>query len=291
MNTSRVLGVCIVGAEADVATRVNALINDQHDRLEERLVDLAHGTRDKHAVVRGNLDAHAFRHVGLQHRQQRLHGIGDLEQVRLRLAQHGHAHRLPPAEIGEVAIIAGPQLDPPDVAELDLVAVARGEDEILELVRLIHAAPQPHREFAGRRLDAPARQIDILLAQRALEIGGRELIGRQARRIDPQAHRVALPAQLHRSHARNPPQVRDVPRIFRNQGDFQICEGRPGVELAEGQWNALQSHMDGAQDARAYRDRDRQTGQPVFSAREFPEQYLQRRHPAPFSAMRPSLME
>lgn len=36
MNTSRVLGVCIVGAEADVATRVNALINDQHDRLDTR---------------------------------------------------------------------------------------------------------------------------------------------------------------------------------------------------------------------------------------------------------------
>ena len=60
------------------------------------------------------LDDDALGHVGLQDRNQRLHGAGDIEHVGLRLPQDRDADRVAALEVGELAVVARAELDAAD---------------------------------------------------------------------------------------------------------------------------------------------------------------------------------
>jgi hypothetical protein len=84
-----------------------------------------------------------------------------------------------------------------------LIALTVGEDEVLELVRVVHPPAQPHGKLARERLDAAAGQVDVLLPQGAFEVADGEIVCREPGGIDPEAHRVAFAAQFDVGHARD----------------------------------------------------------------------------------------
>ncbi len=104
------------------------------------------------------------------------------------------------AEIG--APLLGGTLDPRHVAEPHQVAVlALGERQAREVRRLAVAALDAQREVPVDGLEAACRQLDVLALERVLDVRDGEPAGRERRAVEPDAHRVALPAT--NAHARD----------------------------------------------------------------------------------------
>src|SRR5205807_9450756 len=87
---------------------------------------------------------------------------------------------------------------------------ARLDDDVLELRALVQAAGGAHAELIrlprgrGRIADAAGRDVDVLLAQRVDDVARGELPRGQARRVQPDAHRVLARAEGHDiRHARD----------------------------------------------------------------------------------------
>jgi hypothetical protein len=112
-------------------------------------------------------------------------------------------------EIGLRAIFLRAELNPADIGELDLVGAARGEHQIFKLRHLGHAALNADRKLAGAGLDASAGDLDILLAQGALDVADRQLMGGQLVAVHPQAHGVTRPADTDRADPGNGLQALD----------------------------------------------------------------------------------
>ena len=58
----------------------------------------------------------------------------------------------------------------------------------------LEADQRAQRELARARLEAARGQLDVLAAQRVLDVGDRELARRERLAVDPDAHRVAAAA-------------------------------------------------------------------------------------------------
>ncbi len=70
------------------------------------------------------------------------------------------------------AVILGAEFRPTDVLELDLAVATGGDNQFVERIDVGQFALSADGEFAGERLDPAAGNVDVLLAQRGLDIVG-----------------------------------------------------------------------------------------------------------------------
>ena len=100
----------------------------------------------------------------------RAHAVRDGERVGGRLAHDAEADRGLAGLVELEAVVLGADLDPGDLAEPDEIAVLAGDDDLLELLRRGEARIRLHGQLALRRLDAAARQLDVLALDRVLDV-------------------------------------------------------------------------------------------------------------------------
>ena len=167
----------------------------QRDRLEQGREHALDRGVDEHRGVERDEDAHAFRQGLLYLLRGRDRRARDVEAVcgrRLDDAEPEVLHAVA-AEI-RASLLRGP-LDARDVAEPHQVAVlALGERQAREVRRFAVAALHAQREVAVGGLEAAGRQLDVLALERVFDVGDREPAGGERRAVEPDAHRVALPA-------------------------------------------------------------------------------------------------
>ncbi len=86
----------------------------------------------------------------------------------------------------------------------DVAVVAAADRDLAEVLGALVAAGNADRELAVRRLDAAGRQLDVLGAERALDVARSDAGGREAVPPQPDPHRVAAAArEANAGHSRH----------------------------------------------------------------------------------------
>ena len=135
----------------------------------------------------------------------RLQLVGAGQQVD---RQHAGGLAVQPSER---LVVLGAELDPADVVDADLAPLVGGaHDDVAELFGGDQAAGRPHRvgeRLAGRRrgrADLAGRRLQVLLLDRADDVGGRQAERGQVVGPQPHAHAVLGAAeQIDLRHARH----------------------------------------------------------------------------------------
>src|SRR5690606_7745994 len=112
-----------------------------------------------------------------------------------RLLHHADGNGGLAVEADADALVERTDLDARDIAHPDRIAVHLADDDGAELFGGAQVGLRQHREFHVAALYAAGRNLDILPAQRALDILRRQIVGRQARGIEPDAHGIAAFAE------------------------------------------------------------------------------------------------
>src|SRR5690606_8362306 len=103
----------------------------------------------------------------------RLDALDDLERVGLRLPQDPEPDHVLAVAAERGPVVGRPERDAADVAQTDEVAVAAApDDEPPEVLGRLGAALDADGELAVRRLDTAGWQLDVLGAQRPLDVAG-----------------------------------------------------------------------------------------------------------------------
>ena len=135
-------------------------------------------------------------------RQNRLHLLRHFERVGGRLLDDAERDGGFAVEAHDAALVEGAELGMADVGEPHEIAVGVLDDEIVELRGRAQIGLGEHGELALQALDAARRHLDILAAERRLDVLRRQLIGGEALGIEPDAHGIfALAEQAHLGHA------------------------------------------------------------------------------------------
>ena len=176
--------------------------HDEQDRLADGAVDVLDRLGDEHRLVVGDLHLHAVGQRGGDARQHLVDGVRHFERIGRRLLDHAEGDGRLAVEADDTALIQGAKLGVADVGEPHEVAVGLLDDEIVELLRRAQIGLGEHGEFALQAFDPARGYLDILAAERELDVLRRQLVGGQSLRIEPDAHRVfAVAEQPHLGHA------------------------------------------------------------------------------------------
>ncbi len=146
---------------------------------------------DEDGTVVADIDAHAFRQTGADHRQRLLHRLGDIQRVGGGLLDDTHRDGVAAVEPGVHPLVPRADLRPADIAQADQIAGFVAQDDVLELGRRPHVGFRHDGELALDALHPARRDLDILAAQRRFDVLRRHPVGRQPRRVEPDPHRVA----------------------------------------------------------------------------------------------------
>ncbi len=168
--------------------------DDQHDednRLEDRRVDGLDRAIDEDRAVIGGGDRHPLWQILDDLGQGGPHAAGDVQRVGGGLLDDADRDRRFAGEPGGVALRQGAQLDARNVAQLDREVVGVLDDDLLELLRRRQPGLRENGELAIVALDAARRDLDVLGADRRLDLLNRDVVGRHAGPIEPDAHGVA----------------------------------------------------------------------------------------------------
>ena len=105
-------------------------------------------------------------------------------------------------EADDLTLIERADLGLAHVAQAHEIAIGVLDDEIVELFRRTEIRLGQHRELTLLALDAARRHLDVLAAQRVLDILRRQLVGGEPLRIEPNAHRIGpVAVEAHLGHA------------------------------------------------------------------------------------------
>ena len=138
----------------------------------------------------GDLGNHAFRQRGEDAGHRRRDLVGDVERIGGRLLHHAERDGRLAVEADDAALVQGPELGMADVGKAHEIALHVLEHEIVELLRRLEVGLGQHGEFALHALDAAGRHVDILPAERVLDVLGREVVGGEPLGIEPDAHGI-----------------------------------------------------------------------------------------------------
>ncbi len=94
--------------------------------------------------------------------ETRLHGVGDLHRVGPRLLLDEEADGVLSVEPGEAPRLFDRVLGPAHVADADRIAVAVGDDQVVELFSRLDAAQRPEHELARPLLHDAAGNFEVL---------------------------------------------------------------------------------------------------------------------------------
>ena len=141
--------------------------------------------------------------ISVDLRQRRLDRFGHLERVGRRLLDDAQRHRRIAHEAGDRALVERADLRLADVLETDQIAVGVADDQVVELLGRAQVGLGEDRELALLALDPARRHLDVLPAQRLLDVLRGQAVGGQAQTIEPDPHRRRARAEdPHLGHAR-----------------------------------------------------------------------------------------
>ena len=172
--------------------------HDEQDREEQRDHHFPHGLPDHRGGVEGDLVADALRERFRQLVHLGEDRLVDLQRVRRRELRDAEADGLATVVAQVARVVLGPDLDARHVLQQDQRAVDAGlEDQLAEVLGRgqpalradAHVKRLPARR--GLRAHRARGNLDVLLAERAHHVAGRQLAGREAQRVQPDPHRVA----------------------------------------------------------------------------------------------------
>ena len=75
-----------------------------------------------------------------------------------------------------------------DVFDLDLVVAAGGDHDVVKFLRLSDLAKRSYARFGLPLVESAAREFDILDAQCARNLSGRDVVRTHLVRVDPDTH-------------------------------------------------------------------------------------------------------
>ena len=181
---------------------------DEEHRLDQRLDHFLDRGFDKGRGVVGDRPGDIARQARRDLFQSLLHALRCGKRVGTGGQLDRHARHRLAVERGRAGIGLRADLDPRDLAQPHHCrAVAGAQDDVLELFGRGEAAIGGDGGGdllpVGQRLgaDRTARRLSVLLADRGENGRGRELVGGQRVRIEPDAHRIFRSEQLHIAHA------------------------------------------------------------------------------------------
>jgi len=170
---------------------------DQDHRLGQRLDHFGNRDLDEAAGVVGNLPGNALGKVLLQFRHASLDGLGDIQGVAVGSNAHGDGGGRLAVDAGEDVVVLGAEFDARDVPDPQRRAVGLGaDDDVAEFLWGLQAAAGDDDgiEFlagGSRHLAQLAGgELDVLGAHGADHVIGRQVVGVQFFRLEPEAHRV-----------------------------------------------------------------------------------------------------
>ena len=88
------------------------------------------------------------------------------------------------------ALVERPELGAADIGKAHEIAVGLLDDQVVELLRRAQIGLRQHGELALLAFDAAGRNLDILAAQRRLDVLRRKVEGGEPLRIEPDAHGI-----------------------------------------------------------------------------------------------------
>ena len=123
--------------------------------------------------------------------QHAAHGLGHIERIGDRLLDDADRDRGLAVVAAVAPLVGGAEFDARHLAELDLMAAGDLDDDVAELLGRDESGARQDREFAVAALDAPGRKLDVLRAQRVLDVLDRQIERGQPLAVDPDAHGIA----------------------------------------------------------------------------------------------------
>src|SRR5215207_890205 len=176
--------------------------DDEDQRLEQRLVDLAHGLGDELGRVVDDLVVDAGGEIALE----LVHLLDDAlrggERIAARALEDGERHGWLAVQVRVRDVVAGAELDTRHIADAhEAPAIGGLDDHLPELAHILETPLRLHGELEGgirRRgllAERTARDLDVLLLQGTNDIGCGELIGGEPVRIEPDPDRVFAGAE------------------------------------------------------------------------------------------------
>ncbi len=219
--------------------------DDQHDRDQQRALDVAQRGADRRRAIVGDGDVGIARDRGLQLRQQRDHAIDGIDDVGVGLAVEQHEHRR--LAVGEpgIAQILHRVLDRGDIRQPHRRTVAIGDDERAVLRGLARLIVGVDLEAPLLLLDDAFRRVGVGGAERGAHVLGADAVFEQGVRVELDAHRRQRAAaeidladafdlrELLLEHRRR--RVVELPLAQRVRGQSQDEDRRVGgIDLAIG---------------------------------------------------------
>ena len=172
--------------------------DDQNDRLADGVVDVLDRLGDEHRGVVGDADFHALRQRLPDARQDLLHLLRHVERIGRRLLDDAERDGGLAVEADHAALVERPQLGMADIVKPHEIAVGVLDDQVIELLRRAQVGLGQNGELALLALDAAGRHLDVLAPERGLDVLGRQLVGGEPLRIEPDAHGIcAFAEQTH----------------------------------------------------------------------------------------------
>ena len=109
-----------------------------------------------------------------------------------------------PLNLDDQALVERPELGAADIGKPHEIAVGLLDDQVVELLRRAQIGLRQHGEFALQAFDAAGRHLDILAAQRRLDVLRGKVEGGEPLRIEPDAHGILpLAEEAHLGNAGN----------------------------------------------------------------------------------------
>jgi hypothetical protein len=147
---------------------------------------------DRQRVVDAHLERRSLREARLHPLDLRPHAARDVERIALRLRLHLHHEPGTAVEAAVGTLVLGRETHVgklPKAHEMPIGAAC--DDEIAKVLLGLEAHHRTQRKFARARLEPTRGQLDVLAAQRVLDVRDGELARGERLAVDPDAHRVA----------------------------------------------------------------------------------------------------
>ena len=117
--------------------------------------------------------------------------VGDVERIGDRLLDDADGDRRLAVVAAVAPLVGGAELDARHLAELHLMVAGELDDDVAELLGRDEAGARQHVNSRSLLSMRPDGQLDVLGAQRVLDVLDRQVEGGEPLAVDPDAHGIA----------------------------------------------------------------------------------------------------
>ena len=148
------------------------------DRTENEVeVDLLKGAIDEDGLVAHHLHLEVWRHAGFQFLKTLLHAVDDFHRVAAGLLTHDERDAVLVIGFRHGARLFYGVFDQGHVLQVNRLSLRIRDDELVEVLHLLHAAEGANHQLARSLVHATTGHLQILLLQCLADIIDRDIVG------------------------------------------------------------------------------------------------------------------